>query len=165
MVIACRSSRTILVEGGKIPSAVLACMFEEAGEARVILTRRSKTLRFHQGEVSFPGGRCDVGETAAACALREADEETGLDPGLGEVAGYLSPISTFSSQSFITPVVGFLDGRPRPRRPTRRRLTAYSTSSSLLSLRTASSARNGGRFRSGSSSFPATPCGVRRRGC
>jgi 8-oxo-dGTP pyrophosphatase MutT (NUDIX family) len=103
----------VFLEGGMIPSAVLVAMFEEAGETRVILTRRSKHLRFHKGEVSFPGGRCDPGESPAECALREAQEETGLDPGLVTVTGYLSPLATFSSDSFITPVVGTLDARPQ----------------------------------------------------
>jgi 8-oxo-dGTP pyrophosphatase MutT (NUDIX family) len=102
----------VFVEGDKVPSAVLVALFEEAGEARVILTRRSQNLRFHQGEVSFPGGRCDPGESAAQCALREAREETGLDPGLVTVTGELSPLATFSSDSFITPVVGVVEGRP-----------------------------------------------------
>jgi 8-oxo-dGTP pyrophosphatase MutT (NUDIX family) len=106
----------VFLEGDKIPSAVLVAMFEESGEARVILTRRSQNLRFHQGEVSFPGGRCDPGESAAQCALREAREETGLDPGLVTVTGELSPLATFSSESFITPVVGVLGARP-PMRP------------------------------------------------
>ena len=106
----------VFLEGDKIPSAVLVAMFEESGEARVILTRRSQNLRFHQGEVSFPGGRCDPGESAAQCALREAQEETGLDPGLVTVTGELSPLATFSSESFITPVVGVLGARP-PMRP------------------------------------------------
>ncbi len=98
---------------GRTPSAVLVAMFEEHGETRVILTRRSWNLRVHQGEVSFPGGRCDPGESPAECALREAQEETGLDPGLVTVTGYLSPLATFSSESFITPVVGTLEARPQ----------------------------------------------------
>jgi 8-oxo-dGTP pyrophosphatase MutT (NUDIX family) len=82
------------------------------GEARVLLTRRSKALRFHQGEVSFPGGKLDAGETPEQCALREANEEVGLDPGAVEVVGQLSSLLTFSSQTLVTPVVGFLRGRP-----------------------------------------------------
>jgi len=103
----------LLLEGERIPSAVLVAMFEQSGETRVILTRRSKALRLHQGEVSFPGGRCDRGESPTECALREAHEETGLDPSTVSVVGCLSPLTTFSSQSFVTPVVGVLGGRPR----------------------------------------------------
>jgi len=95
------------------PSAVLAAVFEEEGEARVILTRRAAHLRSHRGEVSFPGGRLDGEETAEEGARREAAEEIGLDPGLVEVVGELSAVTTFASGSFITPVVGILEGRPR----------------------------------------------------
>jgi 8-oxo-dGTP pyrophosphatase MutT (NUDIX family) len=95
------------------PSAVLLALFEEAGEARVILTRRAGHLRSHRGEVSFPGGRLDPGEDPETGALREAEEEIGLDPAAVALAGRLTPLSTFASQSVITPVVGFLEDRPR----------------------------------------------------
>jgi 8-oxo-dGTP pyrophosphatase MutT (NUDIX family) len=98
--------------GARIPSAVLVCLFEEAGEARVILTRRSRDLRFHKGEVSFPGGRCERGETPAQGALREASEEISLDSDAVTIAGQLSPLLTLSSQSLIVPVVGTLVERP-----------------------------------------------------
>ncbi len=94
------------------PSAVLAALFEEGGEARVVLTRRAAHLRSHRGEVSFPGGRLDGAESPEDGALREAAEEIGLDPVSVEVVGRLSAVTTFSSGSFITPVVGLLPGRP-----------------------------------------------------
>ena len=74
------------------PSAVLVALFEADGEARVVLTRRAAHLRTHTGEVSFPGGRLDAGETPEAGALREAAEEVGLDPGAVEVVGRLTPL-------------------------------------------------------------------------
>lgn len=94
------------------PAAVLCALFEEGGEASVILTRRSSRLRSHTGEVSFPGGRLDPGEMPVAAALREASEEVGLDPADVDILGQLSPLSTFSSQATITPFVGVLPGRP-----------------------------------------------------
>jgi 8-oxo-dGTP pyrophosphatase MutT (NUDIX family) len=97
---------------GSRAAAVLCALFEEDGEARVILTRRSSRLRSHTGEVSFPGGRLDPGESAVAAALREASEEIGLDPAEVEILGQLSPLSTFSSQAVITPFVGVLEHRP-----------------------------------------------------
>jgi 8-oxo-dGTP pyrophosphatase MutT (NUDIX family) len=97
---------------GSRAAAVLCALFEEDGEARVILTRRSSRLRSHTGEVSFPGGRLDPGESAVAAALREASEEIGLDPAEVEILGQLSPLSTFSSQAVITPFVGVLEARP-----------------------------------------------------
>ena len=63
-----------------VNAAVLAALFEEDGEARLVLTRRSTKLRSHRGEVSFPGGRIDPGEDPPAAALREAFEEVALDP-------------------------------------------------------------------------------------
>jgi 8-oxo-dGTP pyrophosphatase MutT (NUDIX family) len=101
-----------LDRAGNRPAAVLCALFEEEGEARVILTRRSSRLRSHTGEVSFPGGRLDPDEMPVAAALREASEEVGLDPEAVEILGQLSPLSTYSNQSTITPFVGVLGGRP-----------------------------------------------------
>jgi 8-oxo-dGTP pyrophosphatase MutT (NUDIX family) len=94
------------------PAAVLVPVFDEAGAARVILTRRSGTLRSHTGEVSFPGGRLEPGEAPLAAALREAGEEIGLAPGDVEILGQLEPLATLSSRSGITPFVGALPARP-----------------------------------------------------
>jgi 8-oxo-dGTP pyrophosphatase MutT (NUDIX family) len=98
---------------GARQAAVLAALFEEAGEARVILTRRAAHLRSHTGEVSFPGGRLDEGdEDALAAALRESTEEVGLDPAMVEIIGELSPLATVGSRAAITPFVGVLPTRP-----------------------------------------------------
>ncbi|MGH9017727.1 MAG: NUDIX hydrolase, partial [Acidimicrobiales bacterium] len=94
------------------PSAVLAALFEERGEARVILTRRAAHLRAHRGEVSFPGGRLDRDETPEDGARREASEEIGLDPAAVTPVGRLTAVTTFLSGSTITPVVGLLGARP-----------------------------------------------------
>ena len=56
----------------EVNAGVLGVLFEEDGETRVVLTRRSAELRTHQGQVSFPGGRLDEGEDASSAALREA---------------------------------------------------------------------------------------------
>ena len=93
------------------PAAVLVPLFERDGETRVVLTRRAAHLRTHTGEVSFPGGRLDSGESPEAGALREAAEEVGLDPAQVEVVGRLTPLATFSSG---------LDHHPRRRGPSRR---------------------------------------------
>jgi len=102
-------------EGGAppgLPAAVLVALFEEGGEARVILTRRSSNLRSHTGEVAFPGGRLEPAEDPLAGALREASEEVGLDPASADVLGELPPLSTLSSRSSISPFVAALPGRP-----------------------------------------------------
>jgi 8-oxo-dGTP pyrophosphatase MutT (NUDIX family) len=94
------------------PAAVLVPLFEEDGEARVILTRRSPHLRSHTHQVSFPGGRLDEGELPLAAALREASEEIGLDPAAVDIVGELGPLGTLSQGAYITPIVGVLRGRP-----------------------------------------------------
>jgi 8-oxo-dGTP pyrophosphatase MutT (NUDIX family) len=94
------------------PSAVLAPLYEQDGEAMVVLTRRTWGLRTHQGEVSFPGGRIEPGESPADGALREAKEEIDLDPSTVELVGELDHLTTVSSRSFVVPYVGVLPGRP-----------------------------------------------------
>jgi 8-oxo-dGTP pyrophosphatase MutT (NUDIX family) len=95
------------------PAAVLVLLFGQGDETRVVLTRRAAHLRTHTGEVSFPGGRLDAGETPETGALRESAEEVGLDPSQVEVVGRLTALATFSSSATITPVVGVLPGVPR----------------------------------------------------
>jgi 8-oxo-dGTP pyrophosphatase MutT (NUDIX family) len=99
-------------DGEPRQSSVLAALFDEAGEARMVLTRRASHLRNHRSEVSFPGGAVDPGETLVGAALREAWEEVGLAPDSVEVIGMLSPIVTFSSRALINPFVGLLPARP-----------------------------------------------------
>jgi 8-oxo-dGTP pyrophosphatase MutT (NUDIX family) len=94
------------------PAAVLVALFERAGETRVVLTRRAAHLRTHTGEVAFPGGRLDPGESPETAARREAAEEVGLDPATVEIVGRLTPLATFSSGTTITPVVGTLAHAP-----------------------------------------------------
>lgn len=93
-------------------SAVLVALFEEAGETRVVLTRRSATLRTHRGQVAFPGGRIDPEEDAVAAALREAFEEVALDPRRVTPVGLLDPIVTHTTGMPIVPVVAMLAARP-----------------------------------------------------
>lgn len=96
------------------PAAVLVPLFEEGGEARVILTKRPETMPSHRGEIAFPGGRHDPSTDAdlASTALREAEEEIGLDRGLVEVVAELDTIGTVGSGFVISPFVGVLEGRP-----------------------------------------------------
>jgi 8-oxo-dGTP pyrophosphatase MutT (NUDIX family) len=92
-------------------SAVLVA-FTDVGEGpEVLLTRRSWEMRTHRGEVSFPGGRMDPGETALDTALREAHEEVGLDPGVVTVRGELDHLNTAVTRSYIVPKVGTVPER------------------------------------------------------
>jgi 8-oxo-dGTP pyrophosphatase MutT (NUDIX family) len=93
-------------------SAVLLALYEESGEASVVLTRRASTLRYHRGEIALPGGGQEGDETPTQTALREAREEVGLDSSLVRTFAWLSPIVTFASGSSIWPVVGALTRAP-----------------------------------------------------
>lgn len=94
-------------------SAVLAPLYEHDGDVHVVLTRRAWHMRSHTGEVSFPGGKQEPGETLWETALREANEETGLEPTSVERIGELHHLATVTSRSSIVPFVGVLPGRPR----------------------------------------------------
>lgn len=78
----------------------------------VALTVRGSGLRNHTGQVSLPGGRVDHGETIEAAALREAQEEIGVDPDAVEVLGRLTPLHIPVSGFLLHPVVGFTSMRP-----------------------------------------------------
>ncbi len=88
-------------------AAVLVPIVLHPGAPTVLLTLRSGHLSSHAGQVSFPGGRIEAGETPEAAALREAAEEVGLDPRLPEILGRLPDHLTGTGYR-MTPVVALL---------------------------------------------------------
>jgi 8-oxo-dGTP pyrophosphatase MutT (NUDIX family) len=98
------------VHGGRTDSAVLVPLFEDpAGALHAVFTRRRSDLRRHAGEISFPGGRRDEGETLLETALREAEEEVGLPRASVDVLGALKPVGTFVTNYAIYPFVGMIE--------------------------------------------------------
>ena len=96
-----------LVEGALVPAAVLV-PFLLGPASGVLLTKRNAHLSMHAGQVSFPGGRIDPGDhSPEAAALREAQEEIGLDPARVELLGRLGDYVTGTGFSII-PVLGLL---------------------------------------------------------
>ncbi len=89
------------------PAAVLVPIVLHPGGETMLLTRRSETMRKHTGQIAFPGGRCDPGETVMETSLREAEEEVGLSRAFVEVAGLLTPYETVTGY-VVTPVVAFV---------------------------------------------------------
>jgi 8-oxo-dGTP pyrophosphatase MutT (NUDIX family) len=94
------------------PAAVLCLLFDWEFQCHLVLTRRSSQLRSHAHQVAFPGGRLDRGESASAAALREAQEEVGIDPGTVEIIGRLAALRTVLNPAPITPLVGAVARRP-----------------------------------------------------
>jgi 8-oxo-dGTP pyrophosphatase MutT (NUDIX family) len=96
-------------------AAVLALLAEEP-EPSLLFTERTSSMSRHPGEVSFPGGLQDPEDAdLAATALREANEEIGLDPSITELLGALPPVHTHVSGILVTPFVGAVDGYPELR--------------------------------------------------
>ena len=92
---------------GRTDAAVLLPLFGWPEDPGLIFTERRADLRRHAGEISFPGGRQDEGDADfAATALREAEEEIGLDPAAVELSGALSPTTTFATGYRIHAFVG-----------------------------------------------------------
>ncbi|MEX0832151.1 MAG: NAD(P)H-hydrate epimerase [Nitriliruptoraceae bacterium] len=98
-------------EAARIPppharaGAVLVLVEDAEDGPRFVLTRRRQDLRSHPGQVSFPGGRIDDGESVEAAALREAIEEIGLDPASVEVIGIGARFYIPPSRFWVVPVV------------------------------------------------------------
>jgi 8-oxo-dGTP pyrophosphatase MutT (NUDIX family) len=93
---------------GSTDAAVLAPIFGLSERPGLVFTERREDLRRHAGEISFPGGRADPGEELLACALREAEEEIGLDPAQVVVLGALPSVSTVVTGYMIHPFVGLI---------------------------------------------------------
>lgn len=94
-------------DGSARPGAVLMLFAEGSSGGEILLTERSHTMRSHPGQVSFPGGSLDPGETPVQAALREAEEEVGLAPSAVEVFGALPQLWLPPSNFAVTPVLGW----------------------------------------------------------
>jgi len=91
-----------------VPAAVLVPIIRSP-EPRLLLTTRTAHLRNHAGQVAFPGGRIDTEDASPiAAALREAQEEIGLDPDNVDIMGVSAPYLTGTGYS-VLPVVGSIE--------------------------------------------------------
>jgi 8-oxo-dGTP pyrophosphatase MutT (NUDIX family) len=91
------------------PAAVLVLVVAHADSPTIVLTQRTSHLADHPGQIAFPGGRCHEEDcTAERTALRETEEEIGLDPSRVQVLGRLPEYHTSTGYS-VTPVVGWIE--------------------------------------------------------
>ena len=99
----------VLPPGRKLrAAAVLVAVCTGGDGPSVLLTKRASGLQHHPGQIAFPGGKIDATDASAeAAALREAQEEVGLDPSLVTVLGRLAPHETVTGYT-VTPILGLI---------------------------------------------------------
>lgn len=99
------AQHTAAPPGGRVGAALVLLRDTGDGDVEVVFTRRREDLRSHPGQISFPGGRLDVGETPEQAAVREAHEEVGLDPASVELLGRLPAFYIPPSRFWLHAVV------------------------------------------------------------
>jgi 8-oxo-dGTP pyrophosphatase MutT (NUDIX family) len=106
---ALRSRKPEIIAGnGHKPAAVLIPIQERQDDDYLVLTKRADHLRTHKGQIAFPGGRVDVADVDVfGTALRESQEEIGVDPACVKILGRLDEF-TAGYGLIVTPVVGLI---------------------------------------------------------
>jgi 8-oxo-dGTP pyrophosphatase MutT (NUDIX family) len=101
-------TRFLPPQGSEPRRGAVLMLFGEGPEGpELLLTERAHHMRSHPGQVSFPGGSIDAGETPREAALREAWEETGVEPAGVEVFAELPELWLPPSNFAVTPVLGW----------------------------------------------------------
>jgi 8-oxo-dGTP pyrophosphatase MutT (NUDIX family) len=88
------------------PGSVLILLYEEEGHIRFPLIKRPEYTGAHSGQISLPGGKAEPGEDVIQTALREGEEEIGVDSKQVKVIGKLSNFFVIPSNFMVTPIVG-----------------------------------------------------------
>lgn len=93
-------------------AAVLILLFSQYGQAKMLMIKRSMTLKYHRGEIAFPGGTIEEeDESFLAAALRETSEEIGIEVSSDQVIACLNPVETLTGFE-VTPFIAVLDSPP-----------------------------------------------------
>jgi len=94
-------------------ASVLILLYPYNGSVHTVLMQRPDYNGVHGGQISFPGGKQEPSdENAIHTAIREAEEETGVDPGIIEIVGTLTPLFIPVSNIIVTPVVAWTERKP-----------------------------------------------------
>lgn len=94
------------------PGSVLILLYEDEGDIKFPLIKRPEYIGAHGGQISLPGGKAEPGEDSIETALREAEEEIGVDGRKVSILGRLSEFHVIPSNFLITPVVASIDRKP-----------------------------------------------------
>ena len=98
-----------IINPQRIPAAVILPFYEKQNQYHILFTKRTANVKNHRGQISFPGGAYQEGDSSLLdTALRECCEEIGLSPDQIEILGELDDTPTFTSNYIITPFVGLL---------------------------------------------------------
>lgn len=106
--------------GARLPEAngrtrlggVLVMLYDKSGQTYLVLTRRRDDLEDHAGQISFPGGRKEDGESLELTAVREAHEEIGIDPASLTILGRLTSLYIPPTDYEVHPFVAWHQGLP-----------------------------------------------------
>jgi 8-oxo-dGTP pyrophosphatase MutT (NUDIX family) len=94
------------------PGGVLILLYEENGMVKFPLIKRAEYLGAHSGQISLPGGKAEPGEDSVQTAIRECEEEIGVNRNYIKVLGKLSDFFVMPSNFMVTPVIASIDHKP-----------------------------------------------------
>jgi len=113
-------------------ASVLILLFPESENIHFFLTQRTFSVEHHKGQISLPGGTCEKNEKTINTALRETEEEIGVDKNEVEIIGELTPFFTPTSGFIVHPFIGWCNRRPKTNKQTDEVHTLFSASLSQL---------------------------------
>ncbi len=104
-----RRKKRRIVDSGRVPSAVLVPIYSKQSQYYILFTKRTEKVETHKGQISFPGGAYEKGDTTLAdTARRECAEEIGIMPGDVEILGELDDQLSLASNFVISPFVALI---------------------------------------------------------
>jgi len=113
-------------------ASVLILLFPDSNNIHFFLTQRTLSVEHHKGQISLPGGTCEKNEKTINTALRETEEEIGVDKNEVEIIGELTPFFTPTSGFIVHPFIGWCNRRPKTNKQTDEVHALFSASLSQL---------------------------------